>query len=91
LLLADPSFFFRNFYMPRVFGALEPMQMLAPWTSNLEMYGVALNFIPYGLPPVQGAFKALFEAGEEALKWAMAVLCVTGHFLIMPSLKISRP
>lgn len=73
LLLSDPSFFFRNFYMPRVFGALEPMQMLAPWTSNLEMYGVAFNFIPYGLPPVQGAFKALFEAGEEALKWAMAM------------------
>ena len=73
LLLSDPSFFFRNFYMPKVFGALEPMQMLAPWTSILEMYGVAFNFIPFGLPPVQGAFKALFEAGEEALKWAMAM------------------
>jgi uroporphyrinogen-III decarboxylase len=73
MLLSDPSFFFRNFYLPRVFGALEPLRMLAPMTSVLEMYGVAFNFIPYGLPPVQGAFKALFKAGEEALKWATAM------------------
>jgi uroporphyrinogen-III decarboxylase len=72
LLLTDPSFYFRNFYLPRVFGALEGFTMLAPLTSNLEMYGLALNFIPYGLPPVQNTFKALFEAGAEALKWAMA-------------------
>ena len=47
--------------------------MLPPLTGILEMYGVAFNFIPYGLPPVQGAYKALFEAGAEALKWAMAM------------------
>jgi uroporphyrinogen-III decarboxylase len=40
------------------------------------MYGVAFNFIPYGLPPVQAAYKALMEAGNEALKWAG----VTGAF-----------
>jgi hypothetical protein len=73
LLITDPSFYFRNFYLPRVFGALEPWNMLAPLTGILEMYGVAFNFIPYGLPPVQGAYKALFEAGAEALKWAMAM------------------
>jgi len=73
LLLMDPSFYFRNFYLPRVFGALEGFTMLAPLTSILEMYGVAFNFIPYALPPVQGTFKALFEAGAEALKWAMAM------------------
>ena len=73
LLLTDPSFYFRNFYLPRVFGALEGFTMLPPLTSILEMYGVAFNFIPYALPPVQGTFKALFEAGAEALKWAMAM------------------
>jgi uroporphyrinogen-III decarboxylase len=72
LLIMDPSFYFTKFYLPRVFGALEGFKMLAPLTSNLEMYGLALNFIPYGLPPVQNTFKALFEAGAEALKWAMA-------------------
>jgi len=73
LLITDPSFFFRNFYLPRVFGTLDPFKMLPPLTGILEMYGVAFNFIPFGLPPVQGAFKALFEAGAEALKWAGAV------------------
>jgi uroporphyrinogen-III decarboxylase len=39
----------------------------------LEIYGVAFNFIPFGIPPVQAAFQALFEAGGEALKWAGAL------------------
>ncbi len=73
LLMTDPSFYFRNFYLPRVFGALEPWRMLPPLTGILEMYGVAFNFIPYALPAVQGVYKALFEAGAEALKWAMAI------------------
>jgi uroporphyrinogen-III decarboxylase len=73
LLITDPSFYFRNFYLPRVFGALSGFEMLPPLTNILEMYGVAFNFIPYGLPPVQNTFKALFEAGAEALKWAGAV------------------
>ena len=73
VLMTDPSFFFRNFYLPRVFGALDPFKMLPPLTGILEMYGVAFSFIPFALPPVQQAYKALFEAGAEALKWAMAV------------------
>jgi uroporphyrinogen-III decarboxylase len=73
LLIADPSFYFRNLYLPRVFGALEGFKMLSPWTSILEMYGLALFFVPFGLPPVQSTFKTLLEAGEEALKWAGAM------------------
>jgi uroporphyrinogen-III decarboxylase len=69
-LIQDPSNFFSNVYLPRVFGALEPFKMLPSLTGILEMYGVAFNFIPYGLPPVQAAHKALMEAGSEALKWA---------------------
>jgi hypothetical protein len=73
LFITDPSFFFRNFYLPRVFGAFEGFTMLPPFTGILEMYGVAFNFIPFALPPVQGTFQALFEAGAEAMKWAGAV------------------
>ncbi len=72
-LIDDPSGFFSNTYLPRVFGALEPWKMLPFLPGILEMYGVAFNFIPFGLPPVQGAFQALFEAGAEALKWAGVV------------------
>lgn len=70
LLMADPSFYFSKFYLTRAFGALEGFSMLPPLTGILEMYGVAYNFIPYALPPVQNTYKALFEAGMEALKWA---------------------
>ena len=73
LLMMDPSFYFRNFYLPRVCGALDGFTMLTPWTSILEIYGLALFFLPFGLPPVQNTFKTLFEAGEEALKWAGAM------------------
>jgi len=69
-LIQDPSGFFSNVYLPRVFGALEPFQMLPFLPGILEIYGVAFNFIPYGIPPVQAAYKALFEAGGEALQWA---------------------
>jgi hypothetical protein len=72
-LIQDPSNFFMSTYFPRVFGALEPLQMLTPLTSTLEMYGLALFYIPYGLPPVQAALKALMEAGSEVLKWVGAV------------------
>jgi hypothetical protein len=68
-LIQDPSGFFLNVYLPRVFGALAPMQMLPFLPGILEIYGVAINFIPFGLPPVQAALKALMEAGGEALKW----------------------
>jgi len=79
ILITDPTFFFSNVYLPRVFGALEPWGMLPLLPGIVEMYGVAFNFIPFGLPPVQGAYKALFEAGAEALKWAMAMGGVDGE------------
>jgi hypothetical protein len=72
-LIDDPSNFFSNTYLPRVFGALEGFKMLPTLTGILEIYGVAGNFIPFGLPPVQATYKALFEAGAEALKWIGAI------------------
>ncbi len=72
-LIEDPSNYFTHTYLPRVFGKLDGFQMLPALTGILEMYGVAGNFIPFGLPPVQATYKALFEAGAEALKWAMAM------------------
>ena len=40
------------------------------------MYGGFTGFaiLPYGLPDVQAAYKALLEAGSEALKWAGIVI-----------------
>jgi hypothetical protein len=72
-LIHDPSGFFSHKYLPRVFGALSGFPMLPFLPGILEIYGLGLNFIPYGLPPVQATYKALFEAGAEALKWISAL------------------
>jgi hypothetical protein len=72
-LIADPSGYFTSKYLPRVFGAFSGFPMLPFMPGILEMYGVALNFIPYGLPPVQATYQALFEAGGEALQWIGAI------------------
>jgi uroporphyrinogen-III decarboxylase len=68
-LLQDPTYFFTTTYLPRIFGALEPFKQLPNLTTFAEMYGTGITFFPYGLPDVQAAFKALLEAGSEALKW----------------------
>ena len=72
-LIDDPSNFFANTYFPRVFGAFGPFNMLPTLTGIQEMYGLAYNFIPFGLPPMQEALKSLIEAGNEALKWVGSI------------------
>ncbi len=72
-LIQDPSGYFSHVYLPRVFGALAGLPMLPFLPGIVEIYGVAFNFIPFALPPVQETFRALFEAGAEALKWAGAI------------------
>jgi hypothetical protein len=68
-LIQDPSGYFTHVYLPRVFGALGGFRMLPFLPGILEIYGLPLFFIPFGLPPVQATYQALFEAGVEALKW----------------------
>jgi hypothetical protein len=77
-LIQDPTGYFTHAYLPRVFGALGGFQMLPFLPGILEIYGLGLSFIPYGLPPVQATFKALFEAGAEALKWISTIGPVDG-------------
>jgi uroporphyrinogen-III decarboxylase len=70
-LIEDPTYYFISTYFPRIFGALDAFKMISPLTNILEMYGgfTGAALVPYGLPPVQEAFKALMDAGSEALKW----------------------
>ena len=69
-LIQDPSGYFRSVYLPRIFGALDPLKQLAPLTNIIELPFTGGNILPYGLPDVQEALRALMEAGSEALKWA---------------------
>jgi hypothetical protein len=72
-LIHDPTGFFIHAYLPRVFGALGGFPMLPFFPGILEIYGLPIFFIPFGLPPVQATFQALMEAGGEALQWIGAM------------------
>jgi hypothetical protein len=78
-LIQDPTGYWLNVYLPRTFGALQPFQMLPFFPGILEMYGLAYTFIPFAIPPVQAALKALMEAGAEALQWAMVTGAIEGE------------
>ena len=72
-LIDDPTDFWLRTYMPRAFGALEPLKMISPFTDMWEMVLVTVQMIPFGIPPVQGALKALIDAGNEAMAWIQKV------------------
>jgi hypothetical protein len=70
---ADPSHFFMTKYLPRVFGALEPLQMLPQLPSIQEMPMTGTALVPFGMPEVQAALQKLMEAGNEAVRWIQAM------------------
>ncbi|OGN94887.1 MAG: hypothetical protein A2Y89_00935 [Chloroflexi bacterium RBG_13_51_18] len=74
-LIDDPTYYFLTGWLPRVMGALDGLKMLSPFTNMTEMYGgfTGAAFVPFGLPPVKAALKALSDAGDEALKWIQTV------------------
>ncbi|MFC2046391.1 uroporphyrinogen decarboxylase family protein [Chloroflexota bacterium] len=73
LLIADPSDFWLRVYLPRIFGALEPLQQLAPLTDIIEMPITAPCLVPFGEPDVQRALEALMAAGKQALEWSQII------------------
>jgi len=74
-LIKDPSNFWLRIYLPRVFGAFEPLRYIPPFTTIEEI--AIMSFVPYGRPDVQAAFEALLEAGRESMKWMSAVMEVS--------------
>ncbi|MGD8625995.1 MAG: uroporphyrinogen decarboxylase family protein [Anaerolineae bacterium] len=68
-LAADPTDFFLRKFLPRTFGALEPLQKLPLLPPIHEMPMTPTSLIPFAMPDVQEALKKLMEAGEEAMRW----------------------
>lgn len=73
-LIDDPTDFWLRTWMPRIFGTLEPLKNLAPFPNLWEIVGVSGQMIPFGIPPVQHALKALIEAGNEAMAWIQQIM-----------------
>jgi hypothetical protein len=67
--IEDPHYFFSKTYLARICGALGPFEALPNHANIQEMLFLSPNILAYGLPNVQAAYKKLFAAGEEALKW----------------------
>lgn len=66
-LIDDPSDYWMRVYLPRIFGALEPLANLPSFTSITEI--PSQYFGPYARPDVRQALQALLSAGEETAKW----------------------
>jgi len=72
-LIQDPSDFWLRVYLPRIFGALEPLQKLSPLTDIIELPTTASHLAIFGQPDVQEALKALLEAGTESWRWLQII------------------
>ena len=73
-LIRDPTDFWVRTLMPRAYGALDGLKMIAPFTDMWEVVLVSAQMIPFGIPPVQSALKALLDAGNEAMAWIQKVV-----------------
>ncbi|HSW57725.1 MAG TPA: uroporphyrinogen decarboxylase family protein [Dehalococcoidales bacterium] len=67
--IEDPHYFFHTVYLPRICGELAPLRAQSNFANIQEMLFLSPNILTFGLPDVQAAYKKLFAAGEEALKW----------------------
>lgn len=72
-LIQDPSDFWMRVYLPRIIGVLEPFSKLSPFHRVIEIGGVSSFVLQYGRPEIRAAFDALFQAGEQAMKWREAL------------------
>ncbi len=72
-LIDDPSDFWVRTFLPRMCGAFEGLKMISPWTDLWEVVLVSVQMIPFGIPPVQSALKAMLDAGNEAMAWIQKI------------------
>jgi uroporphyrinogen-III decarboxylase len=57
--------------------------MLSPFTNQWEPVTVGPSVIPFGIPPVQEALKALMNAGNEAMAWIQQIGAIEGALMSM--------
>lgn len=67
----DPSDFLARRFLPRVWGALEPLKAMRPlswaWYTRMASY-----VAPFGTPEMAAAFESLVAAGQEARRMIAA-------------------
>ena len=69
-LMEDRTDFLLRRYLPRIFGALEPLAKLPPVYQTAFSYQETANFAEsLSSPDIQHALEKLLEAGKEIAKW----------------------
>ncbi len=63
-LIRDPTDFWIRTYLPRIFGAFEPLQMFQPFTNITENVHVS-QFMPLATPQMQTMLQKMLDAGKE--------------------------
>jgi uroporphyrinogen-III decarboxylase len=67
-LIRDPSDFWMRSFLPRVAKVFEPFKMLPPMSPKM---GVPVGYVgAFANPEIQKAYKTLFAAGKETVKWS---------------------
>ena len=70
-LIRDPADYLQRYFLPRSNGALKGLSKLGPLTPFV---GIPVNYVvSFGDPKVRAAYLKILEAGQEAVKWMMAV------------------
>ena len=72
-LIDDPTGFFMNTYLPRIFGALQPLERMPLLPPVNEIPCIPPALFPFGAEDIQAAFSNLAKAGEETLRWRDAL------------------
>ena len=67
-LIRDPSGYWMRHYLPRVFGALEPLRQMPTLPTFSELPQVGTDVLPFGMPDVQEMLQKLMAAGTEAMQ-----------------------
>ncbi len=76
-LIRDPSDFWIRTYLPRVFGAFEPMGMFQPFTNMTESVHI-MQLMPLAMPPVQEMLQKMLDAGKEYQKMMQVMMQAGG-------------
>jgi len=63
-LMRDPSDFWIRTYLPRVFGAFEPLRMFRPATDMVEIVNL-VQLMPLASPEMQALLQKLMDIGKE--------------------------
>ena len=64
-LIRDPSDFWLRTYLPRVFGALEPLKMFQAFTNITENVHLGQLLMPLSSSPMQQMLQKMLDAGKE--------------------------